>query len=43
MPLFYTMLLPDGSGANEYGKVLYKYLDKAKALGADGIDRTLYV
>ena len=36
MPIFYPMLLPDGT-ANEYGQQLYKYLDKAKSLGADGM------
>ena len=36
MPLFYPMLLPNGS-ANKYGQQLYAYLDKAKALGARGI------
>ena len=35
-PLFYPMLLPNGT-ANAYGRELYKYLSKAKALGADGI------
>eukprot|EP01051_Picozoa_sp_SAG22_P001275 SAG22_NODE_48_length_24654_cov_4.406394_23_plen_1288_part_00 len=36
LPLFYPMLLRNGS-ANAYGQQLYKYLDKAKLLGADGI------
>jgi hypothetical protein len=36
MPLFYPMLLRNGS-ANAYGQQLYKYLDKAKTLGAGGI------
>ena len=36
MPMFYPMLLPNGS-ANAYGQELYKYLDKAKSLGADGM------
>ena len=36
MPLFYPMHLPNGT-SNLYGQELYKYLSKAKALGADGI------
>lgn len=36
MPLFYPMLLPDGT-SNPYGRELYRYLSKASALGANGI------
>jgi hypothetical protein len=36
MPLFYPMIFSNGS-TNKYGQQLYRYLDKAKSLGADGI------